>query len=114
MMTKKQLDMAIKEILMREKLWADVVKRNTLDKHYKQKHKCFQQIGKLLESIRDSQTTADGKIAMRGDEIWLGDDFGGVFSERVYVSSDCTDKPISATYSSADALKRAMKKARGK
>jgi hypothetical protein len=73
-----------------------------------------QDLIKILESIRDTQTTADGKIALRGDEVWLGDDFGGVFSERVYVSSDCTDKQISATYSSEAALKRAIKKASGK
>jgi hypothetical protein len=114
MMKKKQLNMFIRGLkisISNNKGW---VKKSPYDKNVQRDLENRRCLLRLLESIRDTQTTADEKIALRGDEVWLGDDFGGVFSERVYVSSDCTDKQISTTYSSEAALKRAMKKASGK
>jgi hypothetical protein len=70
---------------------------------------------KLLRSIRDSQTTADGKIALCGEYVWHVNR-GETESKREMVDLPETTggRNIRHTYSSEAALKRAMKKAKAK
>jgi hypothetical protein len=84
---------------------------------WKASHKQFKaqlRLLNLLESIRDTQTTADGKIAIPGDKVWH------LTRDKSEIKADIVDTPftmkngrqIHCTYSSEAALKRAMAKAK--
>jgi len=113
MMTKTQLNIRIRQTKNNCDHWKRRAKILPNDEFTHEHLAWLQDLLNLLESIRDTQTTADGKIAIYGDYVWhINRGETEVKREMVDLPETTGGRNIRHTYSSEAALKRAMAKAK--
>jgi len=113
--TTKELDQMIRDALTEARYWNEKAARYPRIKNNKERRDRLLRMTALLESVRNSQATADGKIAICGEYVWhVNRGETEAKREMVDLPETTGGRNIRHTYSSEAALKRAMKKAKAK